>query len=262
VLYQELQLARRAVREDLEREEVLVVVDRVVEELLARGGVEKPPVDAIVLARKHLGMQVCLDRAQPQRGRAQRSGGRRQIFLRPEPTVERHQWTVAHEIGEHFKTPLLARLGVEPTETRAMAGESLANLFAYHLLVPSHWFAADAPASGYDVLALKEKYQTASHEVIAWRFLDLPAPCIVTIVDNEAIHRRRSNAWRAGRKLAPAEQRCQHYVNHYSRPRTVQEDGWTVHGWPVHQADWKREILRSVIDDPELVDWSARDDGE
>ena len=26
------------------------------------------------------------------------------------------------------------------------------------------------------------------------------------------------------------------------------EGGWTVHGWPVHQTDWKREILRSVVE--------------
>src|SRR5437899_1309133 len=118
-------------------------------------------------------MEVCLDQRQPQRGRAQRSGGQKQIFLRPEPTEERHQWTVAHEIGEHLKAALLARLGMEPGQTRAMAGESLANLFAYRLLVPTCWFKSDAVEADFDLLQLKERYRTASHEVIAWRFLDL-----------------------------------------------------------------------------------------
>jgi hypothetical protein len=234
--------------DDLSREDVVGVIDRLVIEVLEAAGVKEPPVDAIALAQRHLGMDVCLDQRQQQRGRAQRAGGRRQIFLRPEPTEERHQWTVAHEIGEHFKVPLLQRLGVEPGQTRAMAGESLANLFAYHLLVPSGWFAADAPGCGYDVLELKRRYPTASHEVVAWRLLDLPTPCIVTIVDNDHIHRRRSNAWRVPRLLAPAEQRCQRAVNHTSRPRVVREANWTVQGWPVHQGDWKREILRSVVD--------------
>src|SRR5213076_907356 len=116
---------------------------------------------------------------QPQRGRAQRAGGRKHIYLRPEPTEERHQWTVAHEIGEHLKVSLLERLGVESGQTRAMAGESLANLFAHRLLVPTCWFADEAPARDYDLLELKQRYRTASHEVIAWRFLDLPAGCIV-----------------------------------------------------------------------------------
>jgi Zn-dependent peptidase ImmA (M78 family) len=234
--------------DDLPREDVLAVVDRAVDDLLTAAGVEAPPVDAIALAQRHLGMIVCLDRRQPQRGRAQRSGGRRQIFLRPEPTEERHQWTVAHEIGEHLKVSLLERLGVEPGKTQAMAGESLANLFAHRLLVPTCWFADEAPACHYDLPALKQRYGTASHEVIAWRFLDLPAGCIVTIVDNDDIYRRRSNAWRVRRQLEPAEEQCQKYVHFYSRARVVRADGWTVQGWPVHQADWKREILRSVVE--------------
>src|SRR5919204_6247267 len=130
----------------LPREEIAATVDRAVDELLDAAGVQGPPVDAIALAQRHLGMIVCIDRRQPQRGRAQRAAGRKQIFLRPEPNEDRHQWTVAHEIGEHLKAGLLARLGVGPGETRPMTGESLANLFAYRLLVPSRWLAREAPA--------------------------------------------------------------------------------------------------------------------
>src|SRR5262249_33382894 len=241
----------KAMVEDLERDEVVARVDAMVNELLVRAGLEGPPVDAIVLAQRHLGMLVCLDRRQPQRGRAQRAGGRPQIFLRPEPTEERHQWTVAHEIGEHLKPALLERLGLPPERTRAMFGESLANLFAHRLLVPTRWFREDAPALGYDVLELKQRYRTSSHEVLALRLLDLPEPCIITIVDNEHIHRRRSNAWPVRRRLEPPEAECQRYVDHYSRPRVVREGGWTVQGWPVHQADWKREVLRSVVEPAE-----------
>jgi Zn-dependent peptidase ImmA (M78 family) len=235
--------------EELSREEVLSTIDRAVEELLQNAGVAEPPVDAIALAQRHLGMIVCLDRRQPQRGRAQRAGGRRQIFLRPEPTLERHQWTVAHEIGEHLKASLLERLGLPPGQTRAMAGESLANLFAHQLLVPTCWFAEDAPGHDYDLPKLKKRYSTASHEVIALRLLDLPEPCIITVVDNDHIHRRRSNAWRVRKELEAPEQECQRYVHYYSRPRVVRADGWTVQGWPVHQPDWKREILRSVVEE-------------
>jgi Zn-dependent peptidase ImmA (M78 family) len=235
--------------EDLVRDEVAAVIDRMVAELLEKASIVQPPVDAIALAQGHLGITVCLDQRQPQRGRAQRAGGRQQIYLKPEPTEERHQWTVAHEIGEHLKPALMERLGLEPPEVKAMAGESLANLFAYRLLVPTCWFAGDARDLDFNLLKLKERYSTSSHEVIAWRFLDLPDPCIVTIVDNEHVSRRRSNAWPTRRKLEAAEDKCQRYVHHYSRPKMVQEDGWTVHGWPVHQADWKREVLRSVVEE-------------
>src|SRR5262249_10786026 len=191
--------------DELAREDVAAVVARLVEEVLSGAGVQGPPVDAIALAQRHLGMLVCLDRRQPQRGRAQRAAGRPQIFLRPEPTEERHQWTVAHEIGEHFKATLLQRLGLEPARTRAKSGESLANLFAHRLLVPTRWYAADAPACDYDLLELKKRYSTSSHEVLALRMLDLPEPCIITIVDNDRIHRRRSNAWRVRKQLDPTE---------------------------------------------------------
>jgi Zn-dependent peptidase ImmA (M78 family) len=234
--------------EDLPREDLLAKIDAFVTQLLRDACVQEPPVDAIQLAQRHLGMVVCLDRRQASRGRAQRTGGQPQIFLKPEPTEERHQWTVAHEIGEHLKPQLLQCLGIDPGQTRAMGGESLANLFAHHLLVPACWFASDAAALGYDVLELKRRYATSSHEVIALRMLELPEPAIITIVDNDHIYRRRSNAWRVRKVMEPVERECQRYVHHYSRPKVMREAGWTVHGWPVHQADWKREILRSVVD--------------
>ena len=234
--------------EGLPREDVVAEVDLMIDELLDAAGVAEPPVDAIALAQQHLGMVVCLDKRQAQRGRAQRSGGKPQIYLRPEPTEERHQWTVAHEIGEHFKSALLERLGAEPGATRPMAGESLANLFAYRLLVPTCWFAGDAPTFDYDVLELKKRYRTASHEVVAWRLLDLAEPCIVTVVDNDHVHRRRSNAWRVRRELSAAERACQRYVNQHGRPKVVREGGWTVQGWPVPRPDGQREILRSTFD--------------
>src|SRR6516165_5569644 len=123
--------------DEMPREEVAATIDKMVEELLGAACLTQPPVDTIALAQTHLGMAVVLDQRQPQRGRAQRALGKRQIYLRPEPREERHQWTVAHEIGEHLKSELLQRLAIEPAQARAMAGESLANLFAYRLLVPS-----------------------------------------------------------------------------------------------------------------------------
>jgi Zn-dependent peptidase ImmA (M78 family) len=238
--------------EDLQRDDVTRVIDHMVEELLEAAHVTAPPVDAIALAQGQLGMVVCLDKRQPQRGRAQRTRGKPQIYLRPEPTEERHQWTVAHEIGEHLKTELLERLGIQPQETRAMTGESLANLFGYRLLVPTCWFAADARELDYNLRRLKERYRTSSHELIALRFLDLPEPCVVTVIDNDRVSRRRSNGPRITRELLPAETKCQQHVNRTGRPRILQSDGITVQGWPVHAPDWKREILRSVFDIEQL----------
>ena len=87
---------------------------------------------------------------------------------------------------------------------------------------------------------LKRLYDTAGYEVVAWRLLDLTTPCVITVVENDHVHRRRSNAWRVNKTLQPPERECRRYVHHYSRPRVVAADGWTVQGWPVHRSDWKR----------------------
>ncbi len=228
----------------IERDEYLRVIDTLVNELLDRGGITKPPVDVIELARKTLGITICLDEREGRRSRTRRIGGERQIYLRPEPRVERHQWTVAQSIGSQFKAEVLARLGAD-----ASRGESLINLFAQRLLVPTRWFADSAAERSHDVLALKEVYTTASHEVVAWRLLDLPDPCVMTIFDNNVIHRRRSNAWLIRRELEPAEKKCQKQVHHTGAMTRVRIGDWTVDGWPVHEGDWKREILRSVRDE-------------
>jgi hypothetical protein len=49
--------------------------------------------------------------------------------------------------------------------------------------------------------------------------------------------------------LAAAEKECQIMVNSQSRPAVVRRAGWTVYGWPIHQFDWQREILRGELDD-------------
>jgi hypothetical protein len=234
-----------------QREEVHQAVDRAVQDLLADAGVGEPPVDAVALAR-HLGLVVSLEAAPGQRGRASRAGGRKQAVLRAEPTEERRQWAAAHEIGIHVRDDLLRRLDLEPDQPRPMSGESLANLFADHLLVPARWLAAEARERAYDLLALKERFGSASHELIAWRLLDLEEPCIITVIDNDHVQRRRSNAWRINRALSEPERRCQGYVHQYSRPHALSAGGWTVQGWPIHSADWKRELLRSVVDDGAL----------
>jgi hypothetical protein len=225
--------------EDLPREEILHMVDRMVEELLHAAGNAEPPVDAVSLARRHLGLPPATSR---------RSGRHRDDGVPPaggaNPVEE--QWLAAQDIGAHFKPALLGRLGIEAEQAHGMGGASLANLFAQHLLTPRVWFASDARSLGYDVLELTKRYSTAGTERLAWRLLDLEESCIITVVDNDHVQRRRSNAWPVRRALLAPERECQRYVNHYSRPRVVVGGGWTVQGWPVHRSDWKREILRTV----------------
>jgi IrrE N-terminal-like domain len=237
--------------DDLSRTDVLAAIDVLVAELLTKTRVFEPPADAVAIAGR-LGIPIAKEGRRRISG-SERANGDHVVHLKSEASEETRQWFAARAIGQHYKKELIARLDAADDAPR-IAGESLANLFAYHLLVPSCWLADDIKAIGYDLQALKERYPTAAHEVIAWRFLDLPEPCIVTIVDNDAVSRRRSSGVRVTKQLSPPERQCQRYVNHYSRPRTVQAQGWTVQGWPVHRTDWKREILRSTVEEEE---WQA-----
>jgi hypothetical protein len=223
--------------EELTREDVTAAADAVVEDLLEAAGVTQPPVDAVVLAERHLGLVLHFDAPPRGRQRGQLSG---------EPSPERRQWFAAREIGERLRSELFERLGLPTEGPRPMFGESPATLFAMRLLLPTMWFADDARSCAHDVAELQGRYAGVALDVIAWRLLDLPTPCIITVLDNGAVTRRRCNVRHVPRELAPAERECQNYVHHYSRPRVVRADGWTVQGWPVHQPDWKREVLRSV----------------
>ena len=229
--------------EDLTRDDVHAAADRLVDDLLAEAGVTRPPVDALALARRR-GMVLREDGRPPARGRALAGV----IVVPPDAGDEARQWAAAQALGERLKPDLLRRLGLDPAARVGLTAESFAGLIAQRLLTPTAWFAGDARARGWDVPELQKLYTTAGQELVAWRLLDLPEPCVVTVVENGHVHRRRSNAWRVTKTLHPAEQECQHYVHHYSRPRVVSADGWTVQGWPVHRPDWKREILRSVAD--------------
>jgi hypothetical protein len=221
--------------EDLTREDLLAAVDAVIADLLEAARVHQPPVDAVTLARRHLGIAMPAE--------AGRQGGSNST------SPERRQWNTAQEIGATLKPRILEWLGIPREDKRALTGESVSTLFAFRLLLPTPWFIEAARGCEYDLPALQEQFSTASSEVIALRLLDLDEPCIITIHDNGSIVRRKGNAYRPPKTLARAERECLEQVCEYSRPYTTSADGWRVQGWPVHTVDWRREILRSVVDE-------------
>jgi hypothetical protein len=233
--------------DDLTREDVAQRADRIVDDLLTAAGVTQPPVDALAVAR-HLGMTIREEEANESQGRPRRKAAAGVLVIARDGSEECRQWTAAQAVGERLKPDLMRRLGLDPAAPRAFSGESFADMIARRLLTPTAWFSHDARAAGWDVPEVQRLYTTASLELTAWRLLDLTEPCIITLIESDHIQRRRSNAWRVNKTLQPAERECQRYVHVFSRPRTVAADGWTVQGWPLHKPDWKREILRSVVE--------------
>jgi hypothetical protein len=239
---------------EMTREELAAGLDRVAEGVLDEAGVRIPPVDALAIAEA-LGMALALDDRQDGRARYVRlgdrwaGGSRPAILLRPEPRFERRQWAVAHEIGEYVAHRIFARWGVEPVEATANAREQAANWLAGRLLLPTVWFVPDGVACDWDLLALKSRYRTASHELIARRMLECHPPVVISIFDQRRLSFRRSNVFGRVPPPSPAEIECWNGVREHSRPRRTGQGSARVQGWPVHEEGWEREILRLEIEE-------------
>ncbi|MGA2032650.1 MAG: ImmA/IrrE family metallo-endopeptidase [Thermoguttaceae bacterium] len=238
-------------------EELAAGLDAVVSEILAEAGVDRPPVDAFEVARQ-LGIAVALDDQQAGRARYVRLGGRRSgrmsptILLRPDVRPERQQWAVAHEIGEHAAYRVFDTWGVDPRTTSPGAREDVANQLAGRLLLPTDWFTADAAGCDWDLAVLKVRYASASNELIARRMLECGPAVLVTIFDQGKIYFRRSNLPGRTPGLSPGEGQCQRVVHECNCAHRVSEGLCRIQGWPVHEPDWKREILRM-----ELPEWGV-----
>ena len=216
------------------RDEIHDAIDRAVRTLLDDAGIQEPPVDIARLVR-HLGLGPD---AAAKRGRAG-------VIAKLEETVTSRAWLGAHALGEHLRPTLMRQLDLDPAQPRALGGQSLPNLFADRLLVPTKWLASLGREHGWDLVELERSFRPAGHELIAWRMLDLAEPVAITIVTDGRVTRRRSNAFRVGKTLSDPEARCVEMVNRDGKPGEVREMGWQVQCWPIHDGERKREILRS-----------------
>jgi len=227
-------------------------LDQIAEQTLRRAQLTAPPVDAFFLAER-LGLQIAWDATQSSRGRYVRLragdslGGHPTIVLRPDPRPEREQWAAAHEIGEHLAVEVFHRLGVDPREAAPNGREQVACWLASRLLLPSGWFGSHARACNWDLLLLKRRFSTASHELIARRMLDFEPAVIITIVDHGQVTFRQSNVVaRAGNWLA-GEHSCWAAVHRDGKPAEHRGELFQTRVWPVHEPGWKREIVRTEL---------------
>jgi len=229
-------------------EQLHAVLEELVAERLADAMIESPPVDAFALAES-LGLVVARDAAVNHRARlvrltVPRGHSLTSILLAPEPRLERQQWSVAHEIGEHLAVDACARLGIRADELPPHGREQIANLLANRILLPGAWFFPDARQSSWDLFALKQLYYTASHELIARRMLDGAPRVIISVYDHDRRTWRKSNL--PGRLPPPAAREilCRQST-HFAGEPTIDDRGEEIiHAWPIHEPAWKREIVR------------------
>jgi Zn-dependent peptidase ImmA (M78 family) len=235
---------------ELTQEELSIALDAVAGEAIAALPDDRPPMDALALARA-LRLSVAWDEQQSGRGRIVRltefagTPSRGSILLRPDPRPERLQWAVAHEIGELFSNRVFAELGVDPREAPAGARETVANQLAGRLLLPRTWFAEAAADCGWNILELKRQFATASHELIARRMLDFPPTIGITIFDNGRRTFRRGNLPNRMPPLVPLERAAWQQAHETGEPALKSDYHCHVQAWPIHEPEWKREILRT-----------------
>lgn len=221
-------------------------IDGLVDELLTTGDRREPPIDPLELAAG-LQVEVALDASQSNRGRFLRLPGRPAIFLRPEERPERIYWAAAHELGEMLAGRIAEAIGRPADEMTPDLREELANRFAGRLLLPERSFSRDALAFDGDLPRLKHRYQTASHELIAWRLLDLDVPTVVTVFDHNQLTRRRSNVAGGTPPLQAIERRGQGDAHLLGLPVNLTHGLLRVQAWPIHEPGWKREIVRTTL---------------
>ncbi|QDT53378.1 hypothetical protein Pan44_13950 [Caulifigura coniformis] len=230
--------------------------DEVAAELLAEAGWGEPPVDAFQLAAE-LGFEVAFDARQQARGRFKRLAGRPTVFLSPDDRPERLQWAAAHEIGESAAYRVFDRLDIDPLLAASDLREQVAAQLASALLLPRRLFEVDVARHDGDVLALKLRFPTASHELILTGQLRLETLMLASIFDHGELTRRRSNGSLAPPPLMTVERQAQLRAHATGRPAELTGRGVRVQAWPVHEAGWKRELLRTTpleTDDAEDLD--------
>lgn len=235
--------------QEIPLEELAMTLDDTAARLVATAAIHEPPVDALVVAHA-LGIAIATDDRQPGRARYVRLAGfagmtaQPSILLRSEPRIERRQWAVAHEIGEQAAHEVFSRLGVDPCVAPPAARETVANQLAVRLLLPWKWFVPDAIACDWDVLELKQRYATASHELLARRMLDFSLPVVISVYDHGGLSFRRGNS--AGRTPPPSplERVCRSTAHETGMPCSDRDPVHWVQAWPIHEPGWKREIVR------------------
>ena len=229
---------------EIHADQFAAALDACAADVLWEAGVAEPPVDAMLVAER-IGLVVARDDALASRGRLveladPRGGsvGQGTIVVGPAERPERLQWAVAHEIGESVAYRVFAALGVRADSAPENAREQVANYLASCLLLPRNWFAADGPPLDWDLFALKHRYSTASHELIARRMLEMSAPIVITLCDRGSVRWRRSNLASRPPRLLPAETKVWREAHESGERASAILDPSTtglesVHAWPI-----------------------------
>jgi hypothetical protein len=230
-------------------EQLAVILDETAGELLESARWRRPAVDAVDVARR-IGLAVARDRKLNGRARyvrlsLGRGRARGAIFVGEADRPERLQWAVAHELGEYAVHRVYYKAGIAPGGDEPHMREQLANELARRILLPRRPFEKTGAECNWDLTDLKRTFPSASYELIARRMLDMPPPVVVTVFDHGRIHWRRGNQPFPPAQLRPCERHLMQLAHESQAFQQRQADDLFVRAWPIHEPEWKREIMRT-----------------
>lgn len=228
-------------------EEISGLLDKLVEDLLAKCQIDRPPVQPKKIADA-IGLVYHETKLEGRRGQSYRHNGRQHVEIHRRDRPERKNFALAHEIMELELKKALN----DPKESHRWA-----NLGASFLLTPTAWFRDQCVQTGFDLAKLKKVFSTASWEVIALRTLNF-SESIITIVDDDRVARRKSTyPFYVSRRLSDEEN---HVVLEVLQTKKVQRQHFPtcdVTGYPVFEKERKRVILRTVLDETSYLGGSS-----
>ncbi len=239
---------------DFSQEELTDTVERLVAGMLERAGVTAPPVDALEIAERHLGIPIeWVEPAEEddsgRRRPRHRSSSGHGITLVTDMGPEQQQRVAADGIARMLLPDIFRKLAVVPgSESKPFAAHVRA-MVAGRVLIPTKLLKAALRECKYDVPALHERFMTVSMETVAWRLLDLDDACVITLVDDGSVASRKGNQIPVTRRLEQAEQECVEKVTELDLPHRARRAEWTAWGWPVPNRPFRRILLRAVRDD-------------
>ena len=218
-------------------------IDRVVGSYLESMRLFQPPVDWVELALSIPGIQR--ETAHEATGLSRKRAASKGKLLLGDSLKEESRQRLAAQAIAHFLLPRVGDiLGAESGE-KLPAGWVRA--LVDRLMVPPLWFRDIWRNVEGDFAKVLTRFAFTPMELVAQRLLDSAEPTVLSIIDHGTLAHRASNGPRAGKVLWPVEKECREYVAHFSRARRISQGGMTVWGWPIHQSDWKKEVLRTVL---------------
>jgi len=217
-----------------EREDI---IHQTVERLLAAARIKDPPVSPQRIARA-LRINV-LDRDLPKRrGQSYRYRGMKFVDIGKGDRTERSNFALAHEIME---------LELPETITDKQERHEIAARGTAALLCPKRFFSEAIEPGEFDLFGLKTRFSTASHEVIALRSLDF-SEAIISVFDNGRLVNRQTSYSFGAQRVSPFERELMKHVMASGEVERDVWDGVSAIAHPVFEDDFKRVILRTVLD--------------